>query len=90
MSASKVCRHCGESFTLPSPPAKTFGRFINECRECSDSLYRGPAADGTEESDVNPKTARYRAAMKRSLVEKGWAPSRIAEFLQNVENLEEF
>ena len=39
---------------------------------------------------MNPKTARYRAAMKRSLVEKGWAPSRIAELLQNVENLEEF
>jgi len=91
MSTSKVCRHCGELFTLPSPPAKTFGRFINECRECSDSLYRGAAStDDEERPDVNPKTARYRAALKRSLVEKGWAPSRIAEFLQSVENLEEF
>ena len=90
MTTSKVCRHCGESFTLPSAPEKTFGRFINECRECSDSLYRGPDSADKEIPDVKPKTARYRAAIKRSLVEKGWAPSRIAEFLQNVQNLEEF
>ena len=53
-------------------------------------MYRGPATDREDRLDVNPKTARYRAAIKRSLVEKGWTPSRIAEFLQNVENLEEF
>ena len=75
-TSSKVCRYCGESFTLPSPPAKTFGRFIDECRECSDSLYRGPAStDDGEKRDANPKTARYRLALKRSLTEKGWPPS---------------
>jgi hypothetical protein len=91
MSATKICRHCGEPFALPPPPARTFGRFIDECRECSDSIYRNPDVKvEAREQDPSSKAERYRRAMKRSLTEKGWSPSRIAEFIQNVKDVEPF
>lgn len=79
--AMKTCRRCGESFVAPNPPAKPFGRFIDECQDCSDSLYRPTLESAGSTARENETAERYGGAIARSLRQKGWPASRIAEFL---------
>lgn len=46
----RKCRHCGENFDAPKPPAKPFGKFVDECFDCADAIYRpGPVKETPEQ-----------------------------------------
>jgi hypothetical protein len=84
----KPCRHCGELFTPPKPPAKPFGHFVDECRECSDSLYRPVVVPAEPSAETETTKARgYRNALERSFRERGWTPSRIAQRMREIQEI---
>jgi hypothetical protein len=68
----RICRTCGVEFTPPQPPAKPFGRYIDECRECA---Y--PAA--TPDKPEDPKLAAGRRKIEQLLKKAGHKPSKAAE-----------
>ncbi len=45
----RKCRHCGEEFDAPKPPAKPFGKFMDECPDCAASVYSPTSAKETDE-----------------------------------------
>jgi hypothetical protein len=86
MKTEKLCRHCGESFSPAHPPERTFGKYIDECSECSDALYR-PQIDLEIESTAETKARLQRKRLEASLSERGWTASRIAERMQDLRDV---
>jgi hypothetical protein len=90
MKGLLVCRHCGESFQPPQPPNKPIGRYVDECPECSRSLYI-PSAPMVPQgkADASQKLLRNRRDLRRSLEKAGRTPSQIARIMDSVEQLGE-
>jgi hypothetical protein len=70
-----------------APPAKPFGHFIDECRECSDERYR-PKTTVPKIDPVEMKAEDRRDGLRKSLLAKGWTPSRVSEQLKQLEDVE--
>jgi hypothetical protein len=79
----KKCRQCGEEFDPPRPPAKPFGKYIDQCRECSTPKVVVP-------KPVDPKSEERRRKFAQQLKKRGLAPSKIADFMEKLDDPVDF
>ena len=75
----RKCRHCGEDFEEPKPPAKPFGKFVDECSECADARYR---PEPVKETGEQRKKREVGEILERVARKNGVPPSGTAEAMR--------